>query len=535
MNPAPLPPPPARSSARDHHRARITLLQTGTLAAWRHPGRPLAPRTAQANEQANLELGNKAAALLGVPLLALPLVGGRCARTLSRWQRVVAERRTRAVEIASAIIGVAAAMTRRALARGLQAFARERHRRLGVLLVSARMVPAKERGRARHLRRALADWEHANTRHRPLEPAVSRHLRRWRRRSEAAALASWVEAAAATAAAKVTARRALATLTNRERARTWRTWVAMAVATRRTRELSRRVCARWLRLGARSALHRWASEAHQAALARSRSPSPEHIEHWLRTSKLARGFGAWANRQFPANLAAAARHGARRARVMLQRVALDRWRHALWRQGRQEAARVLAAAKAEEAKRAAQTERLEAVAEREAALRSAGSARAADLEQRIAEMRKLHEAREAKVSELLRDNARLRTAQTSGEAYVNRCQAQLVSLVQSSGTGGFGSRPDEANLFYAKFLESRVEELRSQLAIAGATHYTNPAASASAAAAGPQMSPAMADVRAKVFHQEAQAAALAREWETPPWPRDYATPPRHRNTGLGAP
>ena len=434
------------------------------------------------------------------------------------------------------MIGVAAAMTRRALARGLQAFARERHRRLGVLLVSARVVPAKERGRARHLRRALADWEHANTRHRPLEPAVSRHLRRWRRRSEAAALARWVEVAAAMAAAKVTARRALATLTNRERARTWRTWVAMAVATRRTRELSRRVCARWLRLGARSALHRWASEAHQAALARSRSPSPEHIEHWLRTSKLARGFSAWANRQFPANLAAAARHGARRARVMLQRVALDRWRHALWRQGRQEAARVLAAAKAEEAKRAAQAERLEAVAEREAALRSAGSARAADLEQRIAEMRKLHEAREAKVSQLLRDNARLRTAQTSGEAYVNRCQSQLVSLVQSSGTGGFGSRPDEANLFYAKFLESRVEELRSQLAIAGATHYTRPPpAAAAAAAAGPQMSPAMADVRAKVFHQEAQAAALAREWETPPWPRDYATPPRHRNTGLGAP
>jgi len=139
------------------------------------------------------------------------------------------------------------------------------------------------------------------------------------------------------------------------------------------------------------------------------------------------------------------------------------------------------------------------------------------------------------VSELLRDNARLRTAQTSGEAYVNKCQAQLVSLVHSSGTG-VGSRPDEANLFYAKFLESRVEELRSQLAIAGATHYTNPAvAAAAAAAAGPQMSPAMADVRAKVFHQEAQAAALAREWETPPWPRDYATPPRHRNTGLGAP
>ena len=79
-----------RSAARDHHRARVTLLQTGTLSAWRHPGRPLAPRTAQANEQANLELGNKAAALLGVPLLALPLVGGRCARTLSRWQRVVA-------------------------------------------------------------------------------------------------------------------------------------------------------------------------------------------------------------------------------------------------------------------------------------------------------------------------------------------------------------------------------------------------------------------------------------------------------------
>ena len=180
-------------------------------------------------------------------------------------------------------------------------------------------------------------------------------------------------------------------------------------------------------------------------------------------------------------------------------------------------------------------ERLDAEEEREAALRSAGSARAADLEQRIAEMRKLHEAREAKVSELLRDNARLRTAHSSGEAYVNRCQAQLVSLVHSSGTG-VGSRPDEANLFYAKFLESRVEELRSQLAIAGATHYTNPAvAAAAAAAAGPQMSPAMADVRAKVFHQEAQAAALAREWETPPWPRDYATPPRHRNTGLGAP
>ena len=90
-------------------RDSITLLQTGTLSAWRHPGRPLAPRTAQANEQANLELGNKAAALLSVPLLALPLVGGRCARTLSRWQRVVAERRTRAVEIASAVIGVAAA------------------------------------------------------------------------------------------------------------------------------------------------------------------------------------------------------------------------------------------------------------------------------------------------------------------------------------------------------------------------------------------------------------------------------------------
>ena len=99
MNPAPLPRPPVCSSARDHHRARITLLQTGTLSAWRHPGRPLAPRTAQANEQANLELSNKAAALLGVPLLALPLVGGRCARTLSRWQRVVAERRTRSTHM----------------------------------------------------------------------------------------------------------------------------------------------------------------------------------------------------------------------------------------------------------------------------------------------------------------------------------------------------------------------------------------------------------------------------------------------------
>ena len=68
-----------RSPARDHHRARVTLLQTGTLSAWRHLGRPLAPRTAQANEQANLELGNKAAALLGVPLLAPSL------RLLSTW------------------------------------------------------------------------------------------------------------------------------------------------------------------------------------------------------------------------------------------------------------------------------------------------------------------------------------------------------------------------------------------------------------------------------------------------------------------
>ena len=149
-------------------------------------------------------------------------------------------------------------------------------------------------------------------------------------------------------------------------------------------------------------------------------------------------------------------------------------------------------------------------------------------------MRKLHEAREAKVSELLRDNARLRTAQTSGEAYVNRCQAQLVSLVQSSGTGGFGSRPDEANLFYAKFLESRVEELRSQLqSRVRLTIPTRRRRRRRRVWAADE--PGDGGRPGEGIPPGGSGGCSRAGMGDPPWPRDYATPPRRRNTGLGAP